>query len=138
MTKIKREVSLEQKNQPHPSPCVVPLRVTVAQLLAWISAALLLQVTAAIGVVLWRRRGTAVVMPVVPDRVEGVPRAAWAGWREFKVRSRGYEDAAQSQCSFTLEPLDGESLPPFKPGQFLTFSLDLPDQGGGTSATPAR
>ena len=106
--------------------------MTAAQLLTWISAALLLQVAAGIVVVLWRRRGAAAVLPIVPGRVEPTPGAAWAGWREFKVRSRGYEDAAQSQCSFTLEPLDGAPLPPFKPGQFLTFSFDVPDSGGGT------
>jgi len=106
--------------------------VTAAQLLTWISAALLLQVAAGIVVVLWRRRGAAAVLPIVPDRAEPTPGAAWAGWREFEVRSRGYEDAAQSQCSFTLEPLDGAPLSPFKPGQFLTFSFDVPGTGGGT------
>jgi ferredoxin-NADP reductase len=84
------------------------------------------------GAVLWRRRGTPVVLPVVPDPVTPAPRAAWAGWREFRVRSRTYEDAAQSQCSFTLEPVDGASLPPFKPGQFLTFSFDVPEAGRNT------
>jgi ferredoxin-NADP reductase len=106
--------------------------VTAAQLLAWISAALLLQVVAGMGIVLWRRRGTVAVPPVVPDRVQPAPGAAWAGWREFRVRSREYEDAARSQCSFHLAPLDGASLPPFKPGQFLTFSFEVPNTGGGT------
>jgi hypothetical protein len=77
-------------------------------------------------------------LPAMPDRVESPPGAAWAGWREFRVRARAYEDAAQSQCSFYLEPVDGAPLTTFKPGQFLTFSLDLPDESsdtpGGTRA----
>jgi ferredoxin-NADP reductase len=51
--------------------------------------------------------------------------AAWAGWREFRVTQRAFEDATQSQCSFYLQPVDGQPLRPFKPGQFLTFSLDV-------------
>jgi len=74
----------------------------------------------------------------MPDRVESPPGAAWAGWREFRVQARAYEDAAQSQCSFYLEPVDGAPLPNFKPGQFLTFSLDVLDESsdtpGGTRA----
>ncbi len=62
--------------------------------------------------------------------MEPAPGAAWPGWRGFRVRSRTYEDAAQSQCSFILEPVDGAPLPPFKPGQFLTFSLDVPEASG--------
>lgn len=62
--------------------------------------------------------------------------AAWAGWREFRVRARAYEDAAQSQCSFYLEPADGAPLPPFKPGQFLTFSLDVFDEDRDAAVNP--
>jgi len=102
--------------------------VTAGQLLAWIVAALLLQVAAGVGVVLWRRRGTAVGLPALPEHAASPPSGAWAGWREFRVQSRKFEDAAQSQCSFYLEPVDGAPLPNFKPGQFLTFSLDVPDE----------
>lgn len=93
---------------------------------------LLLQVATGIGVVIWRRRGTATALLVAPDRVEAAPGAAWAGWRDFRVSLRVYEDAAKSQCSFTLTPVDGAPLPLFKPGQFLTFSFDLPDTSGNT------
>ena len=41
-------------------------------------------------------------------------------------QTREFEDAAQTQCSFYLEPVDGAPLPPFKPGQFLTFALQVP------------
>jgi ferredoxin-NADP reductase len=51
------------------------------------------------------------------------PNLAWNGFRAFRVARRAYEDAAQTQCSFYLEPVDGLPLPAFKPGQFLTFSL---------------
>lgn len=104
--------------------------MTVAQLLAWIAAALLFQLAAGIGLVLWRRRGTASVLPIVADPEALAPGAAWAGWREFRVRSRSFEDAAKTQCSYTLVPVDGAALPPFKPGQFLTFSLDVSGAGG--------
>jgi len=52
--------------------------------------------------------------------------SAWPGWREFRVARREFEDAACTQCSFHLEPVDGVPLPAFKPGQFLTFALQLP------------
>ena len=50
---------------------------------------------------------------------------AWGGVRAFRVARRAYEDVAQTQCSFYLEPVDGKTLPDYKPGQFLTFSLLL-------------
>jgi ferredoxin-NADP reductase len=46
---------------------------------------------------------------------------------------REFEDAAQSQCSFHLQAVDGVPLTPFQPGQFLTFSLKMPDDVAGTS-----
>ncbi len=49
--------------------------------------------------------------------------AAWDGFREFIVQRRVMEDVAESICSFYLVPVDGLPLPPFKPGQFLTFKL---------------
>lgn len=99
--------------------------MTAAGLLALIAGALLLQVAAGVGWALLRRRtttaGASPATTVAPrPRVD----AAWAGWREFRVARRVFEDPAQSQCSFYLEPVDGEPLPPFKPGQFLTFGLD--------------
>lgn len=64
--------------------------------------------------------------------------AAWVGWRDFRVAQRGFEDAAQSQCSFYLQPVDGRPLPAFKPGQFLTFALDVtPRASDGTAAIRA-
>lgn len=48
---------------------------------------------------------------------------AWTGFREFSVQRREFEDRGRSVCSFYLVPCNGEPLPPFKPGQFLTFRL---------------
>ena len=96
--------------------------MTAPLLLAYICAALLLQLAAGISVALWRRGATASL--VQPDAgAEAMSGAAWAGLREFRVARREFEDAAQTQCSFYLEPVDGAVLPPFLPGQFLTFEL---------------
>ncbi|CAG0996992.1 partial Flavohemoprotein, partial [Anaerolineae bacterium] len=113
--------------------------MTAVELLALISAALLLQLAAGIGWTIWRHRcagagallSTPTAKPVNAD-------AAWAGWREFRVTQRVFEDAAQSQCSFFLQPVDGRPLPPFKPGQFLTFGLDVtPRTSDRSTATRA-
>ncbi|MBK9362809.1 MAG: 2Fe-2S iron-sulfur cluster binding domain-containing protein [Rubrivivax sp.] len=99
--------------------------MTALQLLAWITAALLLQLTVGIGVVVRRRRLAAPATPVLPDATRTRPELAWEGWRAFRVAQRHFEDAARTQCSFHLQPVDGQPLPAFRPGQFLTFSLDL-------------
>ena len=54
-------------------------------------------------------------------------KSAWDGFREFLVKRRVIEDDARSVCSFYLAPVDGQPLPVFKPGQFLTFRLQLED-----------
>jgi ferredoxin-NADP reductase len=95
--------------------------MTALTLLTYISAALLLQLMAGIGMIVWRRRnGAATVTPTPPLPP---PHAAWPGWREFRVVRREFEDPGQSQCSFYLVPLDEAALPPFLPGQFLTFAI---------------
>jgi ferredoxin-NADP reductase len=43
------------------------------------------------------------------------------------VCARTFEDAARSQCSFHLQPVDGQALSSFRPGQFLAFTLQLAD-----------
>lgn len=50
----------------------------------------------------------------------------WTATKAFVVDKKIFEDASQSICSFYLKPLDGQALPEFLPGQFLTFNLDLP------------
>lgn len=100
--------------------------MTATELLTLISAALLLQLAAGIGWTVWRQRATdAGASRVTPTTAPHKSEAAWAGWRDFRVTQRVFEDEAQSQCSFYLQPVDGQPLPPFKPGQFLTFALDV-------------
>ena len=57
------------------------------------------------------------------DRAE----LTWSGKRKFRVVRRQFENRAKDICSFYLEPHDGGALPPFLPGQFLTFELNIPD-----------
>lgn len=121
------------------TPAVPLPDLTTAQLLGWILAALFLQASGGIGAAIWRRpRGAAEAEPAAPPPSRSASNAAWAGTREFRVVSRAYEDAARSQCSFYLQPVDGQPLPDFRPGQFLTFVLQLKDdtrQGERRSVT---
>jgi uncharacterized protein len=50
----------------------------------------------------------------------------WSGRRKFRIAQRRLENRAGDICSFYLEPHDGGGLPPFLPGQFLTFELNIP------------
>ncbi len=48
----------------------------------------------------------------------------WNGYRKFAVARKSRE--CDDVWAFYLKPHDGKSLPAFKPGQYLTFQLDLP------------
>lgn len=48
----------------------------------------------------------------------------WNGCRKFSVAKKSLE--CEDVCAFYLKPHDGKPLPPFKPGQYLTFQLDIP------------
>ena len=48
----------------------------------------------------------------------------WSGYRKFTVAQKITECA--DVFSYYLVPHDRKPLPPFKPGQYLTFSLDIP------------
>ena len=50
----------------------------------------------------------------------------WSGSRKFRVARKVPE--SDTVTSFYLVPHDGKALPAFKPGQFLTFQLKLPDR----------
>jgi ferredoxin-NADP reductase/MOSC domain-containing protein YiiM len=54
---------------------------------------------------------------------------AWPGLRPFRVAAAGREST--SVRSFELEPVDGEALPRFLPGQFLALKLQ-PRNGSGS------
>jgi ferredoxin-NADP reductase len=60
---------------------------------------------------------------IVPARLD---------FRKFRVDRKNMENACSSICSFFLVPEDGKPIPPFLPGQFLTFRLDLPTATGVT------
>lgn len=50
---------------------------------------------------------------------------SWNGFRKFEVVERLEEGGGI--CSFILKPHDKKPLPPYYPGQYLTFSLQTPD-----------
>ena len=119
----------------------ISTHVTALELLACINAALLLQLLAGVGIAAWWRRGPHPVVPgMVAAEAPTILSGAGPGWREFRVVRREFEDAARTQCSFYLEPVDGVPLTPFKPGQYLTFSIRVGDnlsgvQGSGRTIT---
>lgn len=118
--------------------------MTSLSLLLWIALGISLQLALWLGISFWHhwlgylalRGGGAEATPALPMAAAALPAVAqvtaWSGFREFRVERRVIEDAAQSICSFYLAPTDGETLPPFLPGQFLTFRLDLPTTSGAT------
>ena len=110
--------------------------MTILHLLAYIGAALLFQIAAGIGVLVWRRRALATQTPQLNEPAGQVRSAgAWSGWRDFRVTHRTFEDAAKSQCSFHLQPVDGAPLPDFRPGQYLTFMLHVGSAGAERNLT---
>ncbi|MEA3291629.1 MAG: FAD-binding oxidoreductase, partial [Pseudomonadota bacterium] len=66
------------------------------------------------------------------------PTSAWEGFREFIVQRRKMEDGNADICSFYLAPADGNPLPAFKPGQFLTFKLQVQDPASRETKTVVR
>lgn len=118
--------------------------MTSLSLLAWIVLGITLQLAIYLGIGFWRhwreyqalRNSTAGLdlpaTPAAPSAAEETAVAAWSGFRTFRVGRKNVEDAAHTVCSFYLVPEDGQPLPPFLPGQFLTFRLDLPTATEGT------
>lgn len=51
---------------------------------------------------------------------------SWQGWRKFRVESKIEE--APGCHSLTFVPHDGQPIPSFHPGQFITFSIRLPNE----------
>ncbi len=50
----------------------------------------------------------------------------WNGFRKFRVAKKVLE--CKDVYSFYLAPHDGKPIPAFKPGQYLTFQLHVPNQ----------
>lgn len=97
--------------------------MTALQLFSYIGVATALQLLLGIAIGVWQSKRR---VQVIPKEIRVTPRdIAWEGARDFRVTERLFEDAANTQCSFVLAPVDGAPLPPFKPGQFLTFSLPV-------------
>ncbi len=71
----------------------------------------------------WRER-----VEAAADAVRSVETRSggWQGYRKFEV-ARVVEETPETR-SFYLRPHDGRPLPPFLPGQHLTFQLRIPDQ----------
>jgi len=120
---------------------MVILTMTSLSLLFWIASGIVLQLAIYLGFVFWRKWMDYQTLPIC--RVVKVGQnelssagdniaTAWSGFRTFKVSRKAFEDDIQSVCSFYLIPEDGQPLPSFLPGQFLTFRLDVPTKTGGT------
>ena len=91
--------------------------MTALQLLAYLSAALLFQIAAGVVVVIWRKRAEVVPTPQFDEQDgQASSTGAWAGWRDFRVIRRNFEDAVKSQCSFYLQPVDARYWPGLKSG----------------------
>lgn len=118
--------------------------MTSLSLLLWIAFGIAMQVALWLAIGFWRhwldyqalRSGVPVAVATASTEsrlgvtAETASVAAWTGFRSFRIERKIVEDAAQSICSFYLVPEDGQALPPFLPGQFLTFRLDVPALGG--------
>lgn len=120
--------------------------MTSLRLLLWISLGILSQLAIYLAFSFWRHwqgylalRTTAekLNLPLdeaLPAEEEGASVAAWKGFRNFRVERKMFEDTDQSICSFYLCPEDGQPLPSFLPGQFLTFRLDVALAADGTDS----
>lgn len=116
--------------------------MTSFYLLLWIALGILLQLAIYIGIGFWRKwrdyqtlpnRGLELDFPVGQNTLSSAGDnvdTAWSGFRTFKVSRKIFEDTVQSICSFYLVPEDGQPLASYLPGQFLTFSLDVPNKAG--------
>jgi hypothetical protein len=111
--------------------------MTALSLFGWISLAIALQVAVFLGFGYsqhWQRyrqlelavpEADVAAVPVIADT--SASPAAWRGTRKFRADQKTVESDDAAVCSFHLVPEDGQPLPSFHPGQFLTFELDMPE-----------
>lgn len=59
-------------------------------------------------------------------KAQAAPEVAWNGYRKFTVARKVEE--CEDTYSFYLTPHNGRRLPPFKPGQYLTFEFKFPNE----------
>lgn len=122
-----------------PRSCCSTDYVTAPTLLIYISLFIIAQI--AVGVTVSVLRRSAPVRDASAQssaKLTERPGAAWNGLHSFRVVQRKFEDVAETQCSFYLEPVDGAPLQVFKPGQFLTFNLPIPAGFHGPARTVTR
>ncbi|KAI1750525.1 globin-like protein [Xylaria castorea] len=50
---------------------------------------------------------------------------AWTNWRPFTISKKTPETIEGDIVSFNLTPVDGQPLPPYKPGQYVTVRLKI-------------
>ncbi|MEJ2229477.1 MAG: 2Fe-2S iron-sulfur cluster-binding protein, partial [Alphaproteobacteria bacterium] len=116
--------------------------MTSSSLLLIIGGVVLVQLAIYLGFAYWghwrsylalRRRGDDGAFE--PASATDTPAAApvWQGGRPFRVARKVIENAKGTVCSFYLVPEDGRPLPPYRPGQFLTFNLDIPSAEGANA-----
>lgn len=118
--------------------------MSALHLLLWILGAILFQLTIYLGIGFarhWQRfsalrlsavEGSIAIQPLVETTEPKNAAAAWTGVRTFKVTHKVIENEASDICSFHLAPEDGNDLPLFLPGQYLTFNLAITDADGAT------
>jgi len=73
---------------------------------------------------LFARRAQELLRAVRAQRAKS--ELTWTGIRKFTIAHKVPE--AENICSFYLTPHDQKALPPFEPGQYLTFQLHIPGQ----------
>jgi nitric oxide dioxygenase len=49
----------------------------------------------------------------------------WTDWREFKITDKVQE--SEEITSFYLAPIDGQPLPAFQPGQYISVQINVPE-----------
>jgi ferredoxin-NADP reductase len=101
-------------------------------LLLWICAVILLQLLIYFGIGFWRHWINYRGISSVSGKFENDSRAVSIEFKPFRVDRKVIENASQTICSFYLVPEDGQPLPPYKPGQFLTFDLAVQGDSGET------
>jgi hypothetical protein len=123
--------------------------MTSLHLLLWIVSGIVLQVAIYLGIGFWRHwqeyqalrsRAVEFNLPVkapVPTATSELATASWPGFRTFRVERKVTRISRSRFALFTSCRKMGKVLPPFLPGQFLTFRLDLPTTTGVPNRSPA-
>jgi len=115
----------------------MPMNVVLQGIGAIIVGAVLLQIIflliSSVRLLVYQHRQRTLALDLLQHRVE-IAKArrleqeetelSWNGFRKFVIKRKVEE--AQDISSFYLSPHDSKRLPRFKPGQYLTFKLNIP------------